>query len=420
MDCFRRTPAMVSLLLLLATACHAVDLITTNPSFERIPGSDGYALVESFDRPGAVGPETEPIGFPRIRSAAYTGNARAVLSLRDGAVFPSRVRLGQQRTLVAGRRYRMVVWARLDVGTVIGARRGAIVSTFCEQLPEDGGGFVGIDTTFNESPGSFVRGNYRKIVFDVIGDGQMWTCWIGVLGQPSSPPTRVSLSVDDYRVFDMGARGSPELASRNRVRDPGFNKALLSPEYTPLGDNRFRIELPLRDWYEFYYVGLAARPSFAGPGRRLQLGVTPTPGSPAFTGVIQRVPLAGGQRYEVCVDYRREEPAAADMPAGVEFTLFNYYVRLPSQVDFGADALLRDSEGLLLGKVDVRVERNRPVGRSAVQIVAPRGSGQYQLVLKLNEYGNDALAGIPLRMTFDNARVVPIASPAQRGCRLPS
>ena len=118
-----------------------------------------------------------------------------------------------------------------------------------------------------------------------------------------------------------------------------------------------------------------------------------------------------GQRYELCIDYKRVAPPPAQVPG---YTVFNYYVRLPT--NFGNDALLRNSDdGLLLGRVDVKPKRELS-GTSSVQFIAPRGGSNFQVVLKLSAYGNERVSGRYI-MSFDNAKLVPISSANDIGCR---
>ena len=126
------------------------------------------------------------------------------------------------------------------------------------------------------------------------------------------------------------------------------------------------------------------------------------------------MPLNAGQRYSLCVNYDLITPSTA--PSSVNFLLFNYYVRLDQGIDFNQDALLRQSEGQLLGKVDVKIYPGQESGSAPVTFIAPVSSSNYQVVLKLNAYGSEGVTNSAYIVEFDNASLIATNSPSSPGC----
>ena len=388
-------------LLLLVSLTRAMTLKSQNPSFEQNPsgmpsgpGGRFWSLRQVVGRPPNTLP---PIQFLRNAQRARTGTGYAVLNLWAGAVFPSFVRLGQPVRLQKQYLYRVQMWVRVDSGTVIGGTEGAIVSTFCEET--NGGGFIGKDSNLDAVSG-FIKGDYSRLSFDIVGDGGVWDCTVALLGQPTLVPLEVRMSVDDFRITELRALPNRNLRG-NVLKDSGFSGPLAPPNYTPDG----QIELLTDEWQKDFFIGVADEPFLRGSGgqRALVCQLPPIRSREIleFTGVVHRVSLVAGQRYELSIQYTREEPR--QKPAGVAVTIFNYYVRLPG----GAGGLVRQTEGLLLGAVDVRVGDN-PTGTSAIRFTAPV-RGTYEVVLKLSAYGNEGIPGV-YRMSFDNARLTRIPS----------
>lgn len=337
--------------------------------------------------------DTRPVQFPRSAALARTGTGLIVLRLKAGAIFPAFTRLGQVLTLVKDRQYRVELYVRVDDGTVIGNTAGAVVSTFCENTNTKV--FVGKDTTVNEAPS--LNGFYSKIEYLIVGDGAPWACYVALLGQPSLEPLDVNLSVDDFSVFSVQALTIPPVSNQNLVTDPGFNNNLAAWQYVSG-------QLVLRGdgWQEDYPFQSNDKPfirTLPSGNRRLVLRLPSNRGVLQFVGVVQRVSLQAGQKYELSVQYNREEPRNV-------FSIFNFFIRLPDAA--AKSGLVRETQGMLFGLVDVRLNSTNNFGRTTVTFVAPQGSNGYEVVLRLSSYGNEMLSG-QYRMSFDNVRLKSVA-----------
>lgn len=381
------------LFILSLTLARCATVISKNPSFEQdISGGNQGPGGRFWNIRQPPGVTAASLQFLRDRAKARTGTGLLSLRLQAGAVFPSFVRVGQSVTLKNRYRYRVTLWVRVDAGTRIGGNVGAVVSTFCEA--KNTGVFVGKDSTVDATPG-FRKQDYTRIQFDVVGNGAVWDCTVALLGQPSAQPLPIRLSVDNFSVLEIRMLPNPGLTRANRLRDGGFNGPL-----APLNYVNGQLVIPGNLWQADYFFSVATPPTLegSGPAKKLALEL-PTKSSRQvleFTGVVQKVTLRAGQQYELAVRYTRVDPQPTSLP----FTLFNYYLRLPGTVG----GLIRQTEGLLMGLVDVRV--TSATGVTSVRFIAPRG-GVWQIVLKVSAYGNERVTG-PYRLTFDNARLTSI------------
>lgn len=319
------------------------------------------------------------------------------MTLWENATFPDQIRMGQSVLLKKDYVYSVVVWARVNRGTEINGRDGAIVSTFCE--PQNRTGFfVGKDSTLNAVE-SFEKTDYSRVQYNIVGDGSIWICYIGLLGQPTDIPKEVTMYIDDFRVWEM-SEITPPMGVQNALQDGSFDEGLSEVERTENGWE-FNGDTP---WHINYSRRYNTTKPFIGTNGRLCMNLAADRNVLEFLGVIQQVDLQMGQKYELQIDYTRKEPAI--LPPGVDVSIFNYYVRLPDDGSRLDQPHVRHTEGMLFGQVDVRVFPNEPNGTSSVIIVAPK-TATYEVVLKMSAYGNQNLGGA-YEMTFDNACLMPI------------
>lgn len=351
------------------------------------------------------------IDFDNNQPRARFGSKLAVLRVRAGAVFPARVRLGQENlNLEKGFRYVYSVLVRVDSGLDNSGLngRGAIVSAFCERgnnlldTP-----FTGKDVTISEAPrrsdGSYRKELYRRISFTIIGDGKPnWRCWVGLFGQPFDISRPAILSVDAFKLTREGSVTGSSQSGTNVLA--GFTTALKVPGYFP--DSRINF-INGSGWYREQYLQGVMPAVTSG---RLQLAIRSGAQSASLSGVVRQVQLKQGQVYHMCINYERVTPT--NPPSNPPFTTFNYFVRLPQAIN--DNAVPRKTQGLLLGRVDVQVGATR-IGRSTVKFVAPASSNKFEVVLRLNRYANENINGQHV-MNFNNPRIVPVENIDDDGC----
>uniref|UniRef100_A0A7S1VLR0 Uncharacterized protein n=1 Tax=Grammatophora oceanica TaxID=210454 RepID=A0A7S1VLR0_9STRA len=325
-----------------------------------------------------------------------------LMTLWEGATFPpAYIRLGQSVKLLKDYLYSVVVWARVHRGTTIYGKEGAIVSTFCQDL--SGGGFIGKDTTLN-AVNTTSRTGYSRIQFYVVGNGDNWDCYIGLLGQLTSdnPAKEVEMYVDDFRIWEVKEMSSPGVTN-DALADGEFDERLSMIQYLDDGKPQFTGDTPWHLDYNRYYME-GSIPYIQDGRLHMHLAANRSFGE--FLGVFQQVSLSQGQKYRLSVDYVREIPTV--LPPDVSVSIFNFYVRLPD-AEGPIQPHVEWTEGLLLGEVDVRLERNNgPNGTSSMTFVAPQ-STIYEVVLKMSAYGNPGLG--EYEMSFDNAQLMPVNNP---------
>lgn len=383
--------------------------VILNPSFEinpsgaqTGPGGKYWSFRERtnrFRQNDVNNVETLPTLFPpRGTSRTHTGTGLIVLRLKAGAQFPATTRFGQFLNLQNLVQYQVDLYVRVDVGVA----SGTIVSAFCENRVTKA--FVGKDTTIltapgGGSPGSYVKSQYSKISYNVVGDGNQWVCYVGLLGQPTSQYRE--LSVDDFSLCEVQTLPPPNPPSTNVITDPVFDGSLAPWNYPPPG----RLVLTGNGWQEIYPFGFSPRPEIRPTGtKRLVLRMPGNRGNFDFSGVVQKVSLVAGQKYQLSINYNRENPI--DVPQNANATVFNYYVRLPDST--GPSGPVKFTEGTLFGSVDVLLPKDDPpFGTASSTFAAPVQSNDYEVVLKINAYGNEEISG-QHRISFDNAKLVPI------------